>query len=98
MGSGLELGLDSVFVDKYRKGTKPEGDVSQVEVDVIVDLLNKEFEKLTNDIEQGVFKTYKNYPTSYNFEITNFEDAVTFNNLHFGLHVSTILKLRKLVG
>ena len=95
--SGADLGLDSEFVDKYKKGTKPEGDVSQKEVDQVLELLNSEFDKLSSDIDGGVFKSYKNYPTSYNFEITNFEDALTFNNLHFGLHVSTMLKLGKLV-
>jgi hypothetical protein len=95
---GLELGLELEFIDKYKKGSKPEGKVSKEEVDEILSLLSKEFEKFTKDIETGIFKTYKNYPTSYNFEITNFEDAITFNNLHFGLHVSTILKLRKLVS
>ena len=94
----VDLGLDTEFVDRYRKGTKPEGDVSQKEVGDILELLNSEYEKLAADIKNDIFKSYKAYPTSYNFEITNFEEAVTFNNLHFGLHVSTMLKLRKLVG
>ena len=95
---GVDLGLDANFVDKYRKGTKPEGCVSQQEVDEVLSLLNNEYEKLKFDTKNNVFKSYKAYLTSYNFEINSFEEAVTFNNLHFGLHVSTMLKLRKLVS
>ncbi len=95
--SGNELNLESDFVDNYRKGTKPESEVSESDCKVIITQFKNQFNGLQVDLDNGIFKTYKDYPTSYNFTITSLEDAICFNNLHYGLHVSTILKLKKAI-
>lgn len=93
--SDNKLGLSDDFVAQYRKGTKPESDVSEADCKSIIKHFKNQFEGLKIDLNSGIFKTYKPYPTSYNFTITNLEDAICFNNLHYGLHVSTLLKLKK---
>ena len=47
---GLDLGLDINFVEKYRNGTRPIGNVSQEEVDEVLRLLSNEYEKLKEKI------------------------------------------------
>jgi len=95
--SDNELNLAPDFVTNYRKGTKPEGVVSDADCKAIISQFKNQFEGLQQDLDSDIFKTYKDYPTSYNFTITNLEDAICFNNLHYGLHVSTMLKLKKAV-
>lgn len=93
--SGNDLGLDSTFVEKFRKGTKPEGDLSQEECDKILDMFKRQLASLKVDLAQNKFVDFKKYPTSYNFEVENLGDAISFNNLHYGLHVSSMLRLKK---
>lgn len=93
--SGNDLGLDADFVERFRKGSKPDGVVSVEECEKIMLLFKSQLDQLEIDLKNDKFKTYKNYPTSYNFEITSLSDAIAFNNLHYGLHVGAILKMKK---
>lgn len=93
--SGNDLGLETNFVDQFKKGSKPNVNVSENECETIKNKLKAIFLELEDDLKKDIFKTFKKYPTSYNFEITNLNDAISFNNLHFGLHVGSILKLKK---
>jgi len=93
--SGNDLGLPSAFVEKYRKGSSPNEIVSEAGCKAIIEQFKNQLAGLQQDLEKGIFKEYKEYPTSYNFTIKSLEDAICFNNLHYGLHVSTLLKLKK---
>ncbi len=93
--SGNELNLDDDFVAHYRKGSKPLYKVTDKEVNYIKSELNQFIDNFKKDISKQLFKQYKVYPTSYNFEITNFNEALVMVNLHYGLHFSTLLKLLK---
>jgi hypothetical protein len=95
--SGLPMMISDEMVEKYKKDTKPEQEVSQAEVDEIKSLLFKTLEKTKEDYNNGIFKNYQEYPTSTGFVLKNVEDAMAFNNFHEGLHIGIIMSLRKLV-
>jgi len=95
--SGLPAMVSEDFILKYRKGTKPEGDVSQEEVDEIKSFLLSTFEKTKNDFESGLFVEYNEYTTSMGFTLRNVQDALDFNNYHEGLHTGVIMSIRKFV-
>lgn len=95
--SGLPMMVPEQMVDKYKKGTKPEQDVTQSEVEEIRSLLFTTIEKTKEDYANGVFKNYQEYPTSTGFVLNNAEDAIAFNNFHEGLHIGIMMSLRKLV-
>ncbi|MEN2486727.1 DinB family protein [Flavobacterium sp. B11] len=95
--SGLPTMVSEDFINKYRKGTKPEGDVSQAEVDKIRILLSTTLEKTKNDFESGLFVDYHEYTTSVGFTLRNVQGALDFNNYHEGLHTGVAMALRKLV-
>ncbi|MGV6862562.1 MAG: DinB family protein [Putridiphycobacter sp.] len=93
--SNNSLNLDTELVEKYRKGTRPNAKVTELEVEDLKSELAKFKADLEKDIQAKLFKKYAPYLTSYNFEITNFHEALSMVNLHYGLHVSSILDLKK---
>ncbi|MFD2941082.1 DinB family protein [Flavobacterium notoginsengisoli] len=95
--SGLPTMVSEELIQKYKKGTKPEGDVSQTEVDEIKALLSSTLEKTKNDFESGLFVDYNEYTTSMGFTLRNVQDALDFNNYHEGIHTGMAMTLRKLV-
>lgn len=95
--SGLPMMVSDELVEKYRKGTKPEQDATQAEVDEIKALLFSTIEKTKEDYNAGIFKNYTEYPTSTGFVLTSAVGAITFNNFHEGVHIGIMLSIRKFV-
>lgn len=76
--SGLPTMVSEDFILKYRKGTKPEEDVSEEEVNEIRAFLLSTFEKTKNDFQSGLFVDYNEYTTSMGFTLKNVQDALDF--------------------
>lgn len=97
--SGLEVGLKEDFVAVYRKGAAPLKDkpVGQAELDEIMSLLDTTLDQMEKDFENGVFKEYQSYETSYGAQLNSVQDAVIFNNIHEGVHLGYIMALKKIV-
>ena len=95
--SSLKPVVPQSWIDGYRKGTKPEGDVTQEFVDAIDDALMSTMEQLKKDIEAGVFENYQPYTTSTKMELNSFATAFPFVLFHDGLHIGSVLALAKLV-
>lgn len=95
--SGLKMQVSDEFVSKYSKGTRPEGDVSQVEVDEIKALLSATFDQTEKDYTNNVFAHYTAYKTSMGFDLNNIQDALDFVNYHEGIHTGIIMSIRKFV-
>ena len=93
--SGLEMLLDDVFIEKYRKGSKHESAMSDIDWKKSLDLLVTLAEKLENDYFAGKFVEFQRYPTSYGYELQNIEDAIFFNNIHEALHLGYMMSMRK---
>ncbi|AXT18755.1 DinB family protein [Flavobacteriaceae bacterium AU392] len=93
--SNLEGNINKQLIEKYRKGTKTEENVTQIEVDEIKRLLFSTIEKTKEDYNNHVFKTYNEYTVSTKGVLRNVEDALHFNNFHEGIHLGYILALKK---
>jgi len=87
--------LSSNLIEQYRKGTKPERDLTQAEADNIKKLLFSTIEKTKEDYHNGIFKTFQEYTTSTKSTLTNVDDAIIFNTYHEGIHLGYILALKK---
>jgi len=85
------------FIAKYKKGTKPEGDVSQAEVDEIRTLLSTTLHQTEQDFANSLFVNYNEYTTSLGFTLKNIDGALDFNNYHEGIHTGIIMSIRKFV-
>jgi len=95
--SGLPTMVSEEFIAKYRKGTKPERDVSQAEVDEIRVLLSSTLDQVQKDYANNIFVTYTEYLTSMGFLLKDIEGALSFNNYHEGIHTGIIMSIRKFV-
>ncbi len=95
--ANLEMLVPDEIVQKYKKGTQPSGIISSEEIQIIKDLSITLPENSIADFNQGIFNSYTPYMTSVNIELATIIDAIKFNNYHEGLHVGSIMALRKLV-
>lgn len=95
--SGLPMAVSDEMVEKYRKGTKPEHDVAQAEVDEIKTLLLKSVDQLEADYSNGIFVNYQEYPTSTGYILKSAKGAIEFNNFHEGLHIGIMMSIRKFI-
>jgi len=93
--SGLPSVLTDEMIEMYRKGTKTERDITQVEVDEIKSFLFSTITKTQEDYNNNVFKTYTEYTVSTKSTLTNVEEAIAFNNFHEGIHLGYILALKR---
>ncbi len=96
--SGLESSLSDEMINKYRKDSKPNGDLSQAEVNEIKDLLLTTLEKTKEDYYDDVFENYNPYTVSTTGNtLTNIDEALEFVAIHEGLHYGYVLALLKAV-
>lgn len=95
--SGLPMMVSDELIAKYRKGSSPNGDVTQNEVDELKGLLFSTLEKTKEDFQKEIFKTFNEFTTMTGFKVTSAKSAMEFNNFHEGLHIGIIMQLRKFV-
>lgn len=96
--SGLNSMLSDDMINKYRKDTKPNGDVSESEVKEIQSLLFSTIKKTEEDYHNGIFKTYNSYTVSTTGNtLTNVDEALQFAAIHEGLHYGYVLALLKVI-
>ncbi len=95
--SNLQMRIDDEMVEAYRKGTFPKGEVSDEEFKKVEALLFSTVEWLKEDYENGLFKEFNSYTTSVNVSLNKVEDSIAFNTFHEGIHLGSILALKRAV-
>jgi hypothetical protein len=95
--SGVPMLVADELVEKYKKGTKPEQDATQEEVDLIKSLLFSTVEQMKSDYAANLFQNFTEYPTSAGFTLHSVEEAIQFNAFHEGLHIGILMSIRKFV-
>ncbi|WP_289037429.1 DinB family protein [uncultured Zobellia sp.] len=96
--SNLQMRVSDELVQKFMKGTKPDGTATEEEIMIIGDFLISTLEWIVEDYEAGLFQEYNEYTTSAGVTLASAEDALTFNLYHEGLHMGAIIALLKVVG
>lgn len=95
--SGLPMMVPAEWIDKYKRGTKPETDVTADEIETVKRLLFETIAKTEQDYANGNFKSYQSFTTMTGFQINVVEDAINFNNYHEGVHTGAMMAIRKFI-
>ena len=93
--SGLPTIVSEELIERFKKGTKPERDLTQAEVDEIKGLLFSTVEKTKEDFDNEIFENFHEYTVTTKNTLTNVLEAIEFNNFHEGIHLGYILALKK---
>jgi len=96
-GGGVPLQKKEGMAQLYMRGTKPERDATQAEVEEMKSLLFSTIQKTEEDFRNGIFTTYNTRKSLLGFALDTIEDAIAFNNYHEGIHLGMVLRLKKLV-
>lgn len=96
--AGLPTPSGREFIDRYRKGSRPEGPASEADHAHISKQLLAGIDRLESDLETLDWSNYKEYTTSFGVTLHNATEAMTFNNMHETMHLGTMLTLRRLVA
>lgn len=96
--SGLEIRVPQNLVDKFMKGTVPDGTATDEEISLVSNLLISTIEWTKKDYEAQLFQDYREYTTSARVTLKNIDDAVAFNSFHEGLHIGVIVLLMRHVS
>ena len=96
--SGLSTPMSKDLINQYRKGTKPESDKSQAELDELINLSESLITQFKEDYSNGLFKEYNPYTTSYGIELTSVDLAIEFNNVHEGMHLGTCIDIKRFLN
>lgn len=96
--SGLQVRIPEQFIEKFKKGTVPDGTATDEEIKEIAAFLISTADWAKKDYNSELFKEFTPYTTSLNVTLNNVEDAMTFNVFHEGLHLGSILGLQKVVA
>ena len=95
--SGLPMMVSDEMVAKYKRGTKPEADANQEEVDAIQALLFETINRTKADFNEKIFKTYQEFTSMSGFTMRNAEDAMAFNYYHEAMHIGMMMSIRKFI-
>lgn len=95
--AGVAPTLHPAFIQLYKKGTFPDGQVSADEWNAIKISITKSCEQLKIDYETNKFQQYNSYTTSFQFTLNTIEEAIVFATFHTGLHFGYALAQRKLL-
>lgn len=92
--AGLPFLVENDWIEAYRKGTAPTTSPAHTWEDLKTNLLITP-DQMEADWKAGKFNAFKPYPTSFGIELTTWEGAAQFNNVHEGLHLGYCMALSK---
>lgn len=93
--SGNQMLVDNDWVLRFKKGTFGVQNVTEGEVERLIDLLESTVNQTRMDYFSELLSKYETYETSFGIRLETVEDAIRFNNVHEGLHLGYIMAMKK---
>lgn len=96
--SGLKPNVSDALINKYKKGTKPNGNATQEEVNELKALAFSTIEHTKADFGTKTFTTFNEYTLATTGNtLTNVNQAIQFALIHEGMHAGYILALLRVL-
>jgi hypothetical protein len=95
--TGNPMYIPESFSPLFSKGSSPKEWEKTPPIADIKKYLKETAQHLKDDYNKKIFKSFKDYTTSYGYELKSIEDVICFNNVHEGVHLGIMMGLRKLV-
>ena len=95
--SGNPFRIDTYWIETYKKGTLPNLNVQQSEVDDLAFLLTETSKVLMKDYDDDFFPDYTSYTTSFGLDLKNIQDAIIFNNMHESIHLGYAMAQKRAI-
>ena len=95
--SGDPFRIDQYWIETYKKGTLPNLDVPQSEIDDLAFLLTETSKVLMKDYDDDFFPDYTSYTTSFGLDLKNIQDAIIFNNMHESIHYGYVMAQKRAI-
>ncbi len=93
--SGVNPNISNDLISLFRKGSSPEAPVTEEIMNIIYGEMDSLIDQTYEDYQDGVFKSYKEYPTSYGITLNTVEEAIDFNNMHEALHLGYVMAMKR---
>lgn len=93
--SNVPFSSDMRLINQFLPGTRPNAYYGSDMINEVKMLLFSTFEQIQKDITTGVFSNFNPFRTAINFEISNLESAIAFNQYHEALHMGHMLNIKR---
>lgn len=95
--SGLQPLIETAFVEKYQKGTRPETYIEAAEIEHLKQYLFSLIRQQQQDWADKKFSTYERLSTQYGVLLNTVEDAISYIPTHDAMHYGFSKALARLV-
>lgn len=93
--AGVPVLISEDFLERYKPESKPEGPVSEAEIEEIKRLFQTLPDRLMEDINNGIFENYVAWTNRYGVVMNNISEAMTLVLFHEGLHFGYVMALKR---
>ena len=95
--TGQPMHIESDIIERYRRGTKPEGKVNAADVEILRSLSISTLHSLEADYAAGLFANFESYTTGFGVRLDSAEDALKFIPVHETLHLGYAMALKRML-
>ena len=96
--SGVDVNFEIPYIDKYKKGGKPEGEITQAELNELIALLNTFPEAIELAKKTNRFDNFNEYTTgTFGTTNTNIDEMLFTIALHNTLHWQSIKDYKRML-
>ena len=95
--TGLPYHMDEAVIEKYRRGTAPDGKNNSAEVAQLRQWAMTTLDALEADYAAGKFQQFEPYTTGFGVHLTSVEDAIRFVAVHEALHLGYAMALKRMM-
>lgn len=93
--SDCPMVVDNDWISRFKKGTYGAPDVTEFEIEKLIELLQISLDRLRKDYFSENLNQFKGLKTSFGINLVEVEDVIRYNNLHESMHLGYIMALSK---